>query len=136
MRVSSTAGRRVDSERANKVNALCNITLPAVADAEVWFVQRVLREANVMAQLSHPNIAKFEGRSYHLEGHPAIIMKWYKFGNAAEYLARRPNLLLEERLVLVRSLAPSMPATIDPHHIHTRFQASQMVFIISTPGHP
>lgn len=90
------------------------------------------REVRVMSQLDHPNIAELLGVSYHLEGNPAIIMKWYELGNASKYIESRPDLPLKERLVLVRNLSLSIFATI--HLPYDSCRASPTASITSIPG--
>lgn len=51
-------------------------------------------------RLEHANVVKLFGTSYHMGGRPAMVMKWYKNGSAAEYLAHKnPK---ADRLQLVR----------------------------------
>ena len=43
----------------------------------------------VWHRLEHPNVVKLYGTSYHMAGRPAMVMQWYKNGNAAEYLTKK-----------------------------------------------
>lgn len=51
--------------------------------------KRLNREVYVWHRLEHPNVVKLFGTSYHMGGRPAMVMRWYENGSAAEYLSRK-----------------------------------------------
>jgi hypothetical protein len=55
-------------------------------------------------------VVKLFGTSYHMGGRPAMVMRWYENGSAAEYLSRKnpaaDRLALVSRLV--KSSAPNL----------------------------
>jgi serine/threonine protein kinase len=56
--------------------------------------QRIDREVNILGQLDHPNIISFLGTAVGLLPgieHRAIILPWFRNGDAASYIKTNPN---------------------------------------------
>lgn len=78
-----------DGVRARKVKAITIILQVVALNRTFCVFQRLNREVYVWHRLEHPNVVKLFGTSYHMSGRPAMVMRWYDNGNAAEYLANK-----------------------------------------------
>jgi Protein tyrosine and serine/threonine kinase len=74
---------KYDPDRARKVSQNCHMHYQKKADK---LIQRLSREVNILNRAHHSNVVKMFGTSYHMGGRPAIIMPWYRCGDAQEYL--------------------------------------------------
>jgi hypothetical protein len=90
-------------------------------------VQRLNREVYVWHRLRHPNVAVFFGTTYHMNGRPAMVMQWYKYGSARDYLKKEnPE---ADRLMLVR-VGFDGNQVLQIHNIFLRFKMLPKAWII------
>src|SRR5262245_32734430 len=90
--------------------------LPSSLTSDPDRLARFQREAQVLASLSHPNIAAI----YHVEdadGTPAIVMELVDGETLAERIARGP-IPVDEALLIARQLAEALEAAHEPGLLH------------------
>ncbi|EAU85167.2 TKL/TKL-ccin protein kinase [Coprinopsis cinerea okayama7 len=85
--------------------------------------KRLNREVHVLKRLNHPNIAEFYGIAFHKDGRPSVVMKWYRYGTAPEYLAKNAGV---DRLGVVRDVAAGLEYlhTLQPPVVHGDLKGS------------
>src|SRR5581483_12034145 len=100
---------RLDREVAIKV-------LPAAFAADAERVARFAREAKVLAQLQHPNIAAIYGLE-EIEGTRALVMELVEGEDLAQRLARGA-LPVDEALAVARQIADALEAAHEQGIVH------------------
>ncbi|KZT20454.1 kinase-like protein [Neolentinus lepideus HHB14362 ss-1] len=95
-------------------------------------IKRLNREVYVWHRLDHANIVELFGITYHMEGRPAIVMKWYQNGNATDYLKEHPNI---ECLPLIQDVAKGLVYlhTSHPPIVHGDLKGNNI--LIADDGH-
>jgi len=89
--------------------------------------KRLDREVDIWHRLSHPNIAKFFGTTYHIGGRPAMVMAWYENGSAMTYLkCKKPD---ADRFMLVLDVAKGLKYlhTMKPPIVHGDLKANNVL---------
>jgi serine/threonine protein kinase len=94
--------------------------------------QRFLREAAVLAELSHPAIVRYVARGTTPHGLPFLAMDWLEGEDLSQRLARSP-LSLDESLTLVRRAAEGLAVAHARGVVHRDIKPSNLFLVGGEP---
>jgi Tol biopolymer transport system component len=96
----------------------------SVASADDALLQRLEREARILASLSHPNIAAVYGLE-ESDGAPALVMELVGGPTLADRIARKP-LSVDESLAVARQLADALEYAHEQGVVHRDLKPSNI----------
>jgi eukaryotic-like serine/threonine-protein kinase len=111
--------------RARDLRSGGHVALKVMHDAEKLEIERFVREANVLATLSHPGIVRYIDSGATADGEPYLVMEWLS-GETLSTRLQRTQITLAETLALGRRVASALGAIHRRGVVHRDIKPSNL----------
>ncbi|HWO18159.1 MAG TPA: serine/threonine-protein kinase, partial [Kofleriaceae bacterium] len=101
------------------------VALKVMHDAEKLEIERFVREAHVLATLSHPGIVQYIDSGATSDGEPYLVMEWLS-GETLSARLQRTQITLPETLALGRRVASALGAIHRRGVVHRDIKPSNL----------
>jgi serine/threonine protein kinase len=119
--------------RAHDATSGGYVAIKVMARQSASVAGRFLREAVVLAELSHPNIVRYVAHGATPGGQPFLAMDWLEGEDLAHRLTRGP-LGVDESLMLVRRASEGLAVAHDRGVVHRDLKPSNLFLSGGDPG--